>query len=1102
MRAGYIEGTGQGTTAHRANPAQKPVKRGIATVLLLFLAMIPLTGFVVNLMTPKAEPVIQSSHAFDVSEWLVCDVFGDTLVEDAYQVSQTDILPLHLFSRSHIGSGRQLVDSGLNSILDFTTGPSFAEVNDWVLEKERTLPDGEEEFSRTAKVSPYDRFGVNGMTWTGYGGEWRYLHINACDPESSHDPELNKFYEDRLLPLSSYSDVSTSQDVRTQVYEVPIFQKYGFAVGNIIANAVFWVAKLTVVITTALSSLAFSDVPSLLGLTDIIAGSDGNTGIVGSLSLVFQSLVIIAVLITAGYMVWKGIFKREYRNAMGMLFQTILCFVIAIAVFAAPRFFVPLPNNIAVVGQSLLMSVVNIGSIGGNGMCTSHIGEFEGDELIGANEGSYDPETAQQMLTGISTNVSSSIGCALWQTFLLRPWAIGQFGTEWENVYAESYGEDDFTPETFSGDVETLGNTNQYYVGHAYVPLGDDEGINNWALFHISTMTDVHYDMDTEGEKPSYSSGVNNDWWRIVDALSNYDVTTQPVVDADGNEVDIIIPDTSSHPTAYWNDWTGMNVMNRMGTAFTAVLVAIMGSLGLLVFSGLAVIYSIGLSLLVAFAPIFFLFGCWPGRGQDIFKSWLSTLMNTILLRIGVGLLFVLMLAITVAAMDAMETIGWFQAIMTLAILSFLLVKNRQTILDTLAAVRLGSVDFSKPGKAAMQTAGTALGTTRRIGSAAMLGGLAGGYTGYGFGRGMKAGAGDAARDAMYKNQFLRRTASSMDTIQSQQEGGFVASVHGTRTDAVCAGCGKVLEDARQVYQATDSTLLYCWDCGENFNQELGGNLKILSFSGKTLAETRAKNATAQREESRDGRSARPKDGSAERSDNVHSKYHDYSDPRYIDPVEHQEQLDKRKEAFDENLAEINGRRSTGETDAYQNKIEELKTELKDDEATDEDKQWVQQQLKDLYSRGVHRTADEARDAEIAREGMQGLIFDIERHKELLGLTPSGEKVATPEIPAEIKPYISPQQMAAMYANQDYELITEVTKQAWMDWYTANSSDGHSKGYEDERPVEENEKYRKHANPENNAATFLEQDLTRIQAKINIEIEKEETNTQDFKPEN
>lgn len=40
---------------------------------------------------------------------------------------------------------------------------------------------------------------------------------------------------------------------------------------------------------------------------------------------------------------------------------------------------------------------------------------------------------------------------------------------------------------------------------------------------------------------------------------------------------------------------------------------------------------------------------------------------------------------------------------------------------------------------------------------------------------------------------------------------------------ASCAGCGKVLDGAKQVYLDPEITLLYCWDCGENLDESLVG---------------------------------------------------------------------------------------------------------------------------------------------------------------------------------------------------------------------------------------------------------------------------------------
>lgn len=519
MQARYLsEDTVEQITIRRSpRSALRVGLLGFITAILALVVVLsgPLQGQVAS---------ADGDEGFDPIRWGMCVWGEDSLPATIYQVTQSSDLQFETRSKSTMNFGTDRVDNGLNGIMQLF-GPSYVEVNKDVLgrstnaEYEDEKDDGEEaedeekEFNSGPQVNPFDRFGVAGLKFTGYTGEWKHVVIDACKPSSDPvDPKSNVYYDDRLEPRSTWEDISKSQDIRTQQFSKGLPSQYAQSIGNVLANWVFIIPKSAVVLTVALINFSFADVGEKLGVVKLLVGDEDSPGVFTSIfDNLYVPLLSAVMMIFAIWIMYVGMYKKQFRAAMMGLGRSLLMILVAFIIAANPGPFVNAPNAIAVGFQSIILSSMDRSLESQGELCNTDIGAVKTD--IDTSKSKDDQET----LAEAAENIRSVVGCTFWQMFLVTPWAETQYGTDWNDLWVE-----DKIPDWAPEDADTLKNTNGEMVGDAAVPIGDGKFVNNWAIFQISAQTDAHSPIGDDGAVPRYSSGVSTDWWRIVDAVSNY----------------------------------------------------------------------------------------------------------------------------------------------------------------------------------------------------------------------------------------------------------------------------------------------------------------------------------------------------------------------------------------------------------------------------------------------------------------------------------------------------------------------------------------------------------------------------------------------------
>lgn len=763
------------------------IKRNISIIMSIFILLASFLS-IVNFNKAEAE--------LDPASKILCR-FDDGQIIVNFQA--TDSFHYMLRSKSAVASTQDINANWNNKMLGIA-GFDFSSTNESILGRPlnpTTVPENSEENlnESSEKVSAFDRFGMAGLNWSSYQGEWKYYEVNACSTQEKASPtNYGAFYEDRKEPKSTYNEVANSVDNRSIQFNKGFMSNLLTAFTDTLANVMFAITKFIVTLTIVFVGLSFTDITSVLGMLNKDGtANESVTGVFTSLfDGIFTGFVLITFLITAVYFLYKGLIKREIRLATTALIKTIAIFVIAIIMSSNPSYWIGIPNKIANFGQAIVLNVTSNVYSGDdsseNNLCYTTNGLIQ-ESQIDLNK----PDDFPSQFEQTNANMRNMIACKMWETLLFKPWVRGQFGAEYEDLYAS-----------------TVNNVNSEWVGSPTVPLGGGVVEENWALFHLSTQTNAHSALGTSNT-PTLVNGINSDWWRIADALSNYQEQTVTENDSEGTQ-QTFQEAIKTTPTSYWQSWIGNNRTERLGVAITSVFFGILGSVAPLVFGFATAIFSFGLTLLMMFAPLFLLFGTWGGRGDKIFLGWLSAVVNTVIKKIAAGLLLVLSLAFSMIIMDMVNSVGFVTSFLLMTIVSLVLVKNRNKFMNM-----LGNVDFGgifDPRTKANQIYNSQKTVAKDIGKTVMSG-VAGAKAAHDTGQDVFAGARTGVTRQI--NNKLQTSTLGREILRQEELSRNAESL----ARQVCTMCHMPLgtKKAEQAYE-DESGNYYCIPCAEEMGIE------------------------------------------------------------------------------------------------------------------------------------------------------------------------------------------------------------------------------------------------------------------------------------------
>ena len=468
-----------------------------------------------------------------------------------------------------------------------------------------------------------------------------------------------------------------------------------------------------------------------INIIGIVGGAKGKTGIIGSLrDSIFSPLATLMFILVGVWILYKGLFKREFRASMMGLLWSLGVFIFGLIALNKPAMLAGAPQTINSALSTCLMGAMN-----GQSCVTGTV--TAPSTIVGTECESYGTSAGTEG-AAMATN---ALTCSLWKSFVLDAWSRGEFGYNYNELYLKdaptdgtvwANAPDDVTP--FSVNMKSSGATptDGSKIETAAVP------INNLALYQLYISTDMKSSGDTQW-KNTVTKGQDLRWYNIIKAASKDD--------------------------RMWNHWTPNSVygVKRIGTAFVSLVMTGIVCVLLAVTSFWGLVYMFAGSLLMAFAPFFLLIAIEPGKGRRIFLGWLESVSSSILKYMASALMVLVALSLYAAILSS--TSNYISSFIGVTIMTGVLMMYRKEIINLLGMTSLGGQKLSnavgerlaKKGKKAKEFA-------KVVGGSAIGGAIAEGQNGGNVGRGWDTGLREGA------GRQLRRGNSLLSGIARQSE--------------------------------------------------------------------------------------------------------------------------------------------------------------------------------------------------------------------------------------------------------------------------------------------------------------------------------------------
>lgn len=447
-------------------------------------------------------------------------------------------------------------------------------------------------------------------------------------------------------------------------------------------------------ITGEILNFAFGNTKAEDIIIKLVGGTENSTeqGLITTfLNSLYMPMVIIAVLILAITIMYKGLFQRKLRESFMDILWSFGAVVIGLVLMYNPQMLARAPQTIvSQVSSCMIGAITGQNCLTTNVMPPSSLAGYEcKTDILGVND---------------TSSILKSMNCTIWKSFVLELWAEEQFGEPYNNLYTTMENAPDNAEiwsalEEGTGDkyCVSLGTTRKpvEQVGTFTTSVGEYK-VCNAAIYQLYLMTNMN---DT------------------TNALSSPNKTPWEFGTYDARWYDIILP--MANNGAHWRDWSEVNPLDRWGSSLMGLFAATMASFVLVSFSILGAVYKLTGVIMMAFAPLFFLFAIEPTRGKKIFLGWLEVVVSSILKYAAITMLIIVSLTMYSALLSNTSGLASFVSVI---IVTVAMSMYRKEIVDLIGATNMGgqklsnklaeSLDKAKKGagKLAGATVGGAIG--------------------------------------------------------------------------------------------------------------------------------------------------------------------------------------------------------------------------------------------------------------------------------------------------------------------------------------------------------------------------------------------------------
>lgn len=347
------------------------------------------------------------------------------------------------------------------------------------------------------------------------------------------------------------------------------------------------------------------------------ASNDDDTSIAAALgNSIFMPLMILAVAVAAVSIAYQGIAKRQFREAFGKALWVVSAAVLGVIVISMPHTTTQAPSIVANAFSSCV-----IGAFNGENCLTDDVSNGDMESVV---QGTAYANVCNTSADGIAASDQMSmtvetLGCTMWRAFVLEPYADASFGMSYNEL--STMNEDNtalrqliddagLEPEMFCINMKSSGSAADNARGRMDMDGGtggNGEQICNLAAYqmflaHDTTPGSAH---DAGGVAPE--QGEFDERWYNLAVLA-------------------------AHDDSMWQEWSSNTRadIQKLGTGFTAIVAAIVGSILLIFVSFNALLYKLGGMVLIALAALFLLFMIEPTRGRRMATSYFGQLVSTV----------------------------------------------------------------------------------------------------------------------------------------------------------------------------------------------------------------------------------------------------------------------------------------------------------------------------------------------------------------------------------------------------------------------------------------------------------------------------------------
>lgn len=478
-------------------------------------------------------------------------------------------------------------------------------------------------------------------------GDWFY----GKNDEVAQNVELTKDQKDRLTDQGKRSKQLSSN-----------FNGILILLNNTTTSIGQWLSGLIRALSASLFSNDFVCNPDsnnkfCINLVGVVGGENDadKSGLLSTLGTgIFVPLQVIAFALVGMWILYTALIKKEFRTSLSGALWALFALLLGMIVIYNPYTFTRFPQQVnGAVGDCLMGAITGTGChlTGGSGTPSSN--SICESSAVDAGSGG---NSLALKINGLT--------CGVTKAFTINNWAYQQFGYNIDELWTKDppAGYDVYPAKKLQGKPE------DYCVNMHSQSSPADSG-------NSPKMTSVQ---------------------RCNIALAYLANKTQGDYGNTATMQQIIL--TAAKDDTMWNAFTGQAGRTAFGGIWAnlGILIAAIAFIPVTVY---AHAYSLTSTIMLAFAPVFFLFGLHPGRGKKIFLGWLETEVSYILKYLASALLTIVMIIIYGATLAKMNA---FSAFVAIIILDFTFIMYRKELVNLIGTVNMGGVKVSNKASEAL----------------------------------------------------------------------------------------------------------------------------------------------------------------------------------------------------------------------------------------------------------------------------------------------------------------------------------------------------------------------------------------------------------------